>query len=108
VADFHLKQGDLLPKIRSTLTYSDGTAVDLTGGSVVFRMRLRGASTPKVEANATIVTAASGIVEYTWTGTDTNAAGEYEAEWVVTLSGSTFTVPNDKYLHISILANLDG
>jgi hypothetical protein len=34
MADFTIKQGDTSPSLTDTLTYSDGTTVNLTGASV--------------------------------------------------------------------------
>lgn len=78
--------GDRLPKIRRTLQL-DGAAVDLTGASLRFRMRKDGASANAVDAVATIVTPASGIVEYAWAEGDTSTPGVYTAEWEVTFAG---------------------
>jgi hypothetical protein len=80
-----LKQGDLAPKIQSPLT-SNGTAVNLTGATVLFRLkRLSGAFV--FSKTATIVSpATNGIVEYQLVSGDLAALtpGAYLGEWVVT------------------------
>lgn len=104
IPDFYIKQGDLLPYIEVILKNADGTIVNLTGATVMFRMAKRG-STPKVNAAATIVGSASdGRVQYQWTSADTDTIGEFRAEWVVTFgNGKTQTHPNDTWHTIRIL-----
>lgn len=70
-----------------TLTDSTGAAINLTGGTVQFRMRPLGSTTLKVDAAATIVTPASGSVSYAWQAADVNTAGLYLAWWVYTTAG---------------------
>ncbi len=90
---FNLKKGDRLPKLRATLLDGDGAAINLTGGSVQFRMRPRAGGALKVNAAATIVTPASGIVEYSWAALDVDTEGVFDAEFAVTLAGLVQTVP---------------
>lgn len=105
MADFTIKRGDLLPAIEATITYSDGTAVNLAGATVKFLMA-DAASTLKVDAGATIVDAAAGEVKYSWSGTDTDTIGTYRAEFEATFSGSPMTAPNTTYLEVRIIADL--
>lgn len=94
MATISLKKGDRLPKLRATLTDSDGAALNLSGASVVFRMRLRFSATAlKVNAAATIIDAAAGVVEYSWGATDTDTEGAFDGEFAVTLGGLLETVP---------------
>lgn len=107
MTDFWIKQDDLLPEITATLRDGAGAAVDLASAAVAFKMRLAGGTTLKVNAAATIVSAPLGQVKYTWTGTDTDTVGDYEAEWQVTFpSGKPETFPNDGYTLIKIAADL--
>ena len=106
---FNLKRGDTLPALTGTLTYSDGSAVNLTGASVQIIMRSQAGSVPKVNATATIVNPTSGTVSYAWNtnGQDTNVAGEYDIEWVVTFSGGAKqTFPTNGYVTCSIEEDL--
>lgn len=106
-ADFFIKQGDTLPVLSDTLTYSNGSAVNLTGASVNFIMRALTASATTTNAAATIVTPASGTVQYTFTATDSATAGTYMANWFVTFSGgTTMTFPTDGYISVNIEENL--
>ena len=94
-----MKRDDLLPVVESTATIS-GTPVNLTGATNPrFLMRLMSAadqSTPKVDAAATIVTPSAGTLRYDWSGSDTDTAGIYSAEFEVMIGGKprTFRLPN--------------
>ena len=113
VADFTMQRHDRLPSIQATLS------ADLTAAaSVKFIMRKAstdGLWTPdftpaaKVNATATIVTPASGVVRYDWLAIDTDTAGYYVGQWQVTwTSGSKpQTFPTTTYHTILIVADLD-
>lgn len=104
MADFFVKKGDRQPPIRAQLLDSSGTAIDLTGCSLVFRMRLKSATTLKVNASATVSDAINGRVEYEWGASDTNAVGTYLAEWEVTYADTTKqVVPSDGYLTVEVV-----
>lgn len=105
---FVIKQGDRSPAISSTLEY-DGEAVDLFGASVKFVMRLPGSTgDAKVNASATVTSTDDGAVEYEWAAGDTDEAGLYIAEWIVTYAGGTQqTFPPDDYLYVLVKETLD-
>ena len=95
IYDFIMTAGDRLPSFQSTLELG-GTAVDLTGCTVVFQFKHEDA-TAATSSSATIVTAASGVVRYDWGASDLSESGDYTGKWVVTHStGKTFSVPNDR------------
>jgi hypothetical protein len=104
MATFNLKRGDRLPKISATLKDSTGAVVDLSGGATVtFRMRKVGSTGAlKVNTSANIVNAAGGVVEYPWAATDTDTAGDYEAEFVANFGSLVQTHPNDSYIDVKI------
>ena len=95
---FYIKQSDLLPLLRATLKDGAGVAVNLTGSTVVFSMRDLIANTLKInEAAVTIITPASGIVEYTWVTANTDTAGTFTGEFEVTdTGGKPLTFPNSR------------
>lgn len=72
------------PSITQTITNDDGTAHDLTGQTVKFRMRALGSATLKVDAAATVVSALAGTVRYDWAAPDVATAGLYLVWWQVT------------------------
>jgi hypothetical protein len=106
--DYIIKQGDTNPTFSDTLTYSDGTAVDLTSASVKFVMRGQPATVATTNATATIGSpATSGKVSYQPVATDTATPGRYMGNWVVTFTGgSIMTFPTDGYLSIIVEENL--
>lgn len=115
MADFEIKENDLLPSITYQLQDAAGN-IDLTGSSVKFIMSAQLGVTNKVDAAATIVTPASGIVRYDWTGTDTDTPNDpddpndaYFAEWEITFpSTKKLTVPNDGYITVRIIPDLNS
>jgi hypothetical protein len=105
-----LKKDDLLPNVRATLTDNEGNAVDLTlATSVRFIMKSPSSDTAKVDAVGTIVTPGSGVVQYTWSGTDTNTSGTYNAEFEVNWGSGVYqTFPANGYLEVEIINDLGG
>lgn len=102
----YMKKGDRLPKLEATLQLDSGDPVSLVGATVRFRMAESPTATAKVDAAATVVSAAAGTVEYEWGATDTDTAGTYLAEWEVTIGGLTQTVPSRDFLRIVIVDDL--
>lgn len=92
----YMNQNDTGPDLRVVIKGADGVATDLTNASsVVFHMRLVNGTTLKVNASATIETAASGIVRYVWQSGDCDTVGLYDAEFQVTWTdGKVWTYPN--------------
>jgi hypothetical protein len=94
MSTFYIKTGDLLPVIRAQLTGSGGKPQKLTGAAVEFHMR-DALGVLKVNANATVESAARGVVSYAWQAADTDTAGTYIAEFEVSVAGKAMTFPND-------------
>jgi len=100
---FYIKQNDTSPSVLATLQDANGDAVNLTGASIRFHMRVIGSAQTTVDAAATIVTAVSGIVRYDWIAADTDTVGSYQAEFEVTYAdASVETFPNDGYIRVEI------
>lgn len=102
MSTFTIKKGDRLPKLRATLVDGNSAVINLTGGSVQFRMRARAGGALKVNAAATVVDAVNGVVEYAWQAIDVDTAGTFDAEFAVTLSGLVQTVPSSGYVLVII------
>jgi len=109
MAVFITKQGDLEPKIRSELSYDDGSLIgDMTGATVVFvyQPQAGGAVTRR---NATVVsfTDYKITVEYQFVAGDVSSANHYNAEWEVTRSnGAIITFPKDGYIQFIVNPDL--
>lgn len=103
---FKIKRNDTSPAYRVTLTGGDGNAVSVAGGSVRFHMFTR-AGVSVVDADATIIDAPNGIVQYDWQAADTANAGIFNCEFEVTYADTTVeTFPNYKYRKIQITEDL--
>jgi hypothetical protein len=91
-----LKVGDTAPDPVADLN------TDVSGATVLFRlMKLNGAFV--FSRAATIDNAVNGIVRYTWQAGDTNTAGAYLGEFVVTYAGGDVQrFPQGSYLEVLI------
>ena len=101
---FFIKRNDDQPTLDVALRDDKNRPVDVTGASVVFHMRNTADDTTKISgASVTVLAAAKGEVRYSWTTTNTNTAGNFEAEFQVTFSdGGVQTFPNDGYIDVII------
>lgn len=104
MADFVIKRGDTRRAIEATLFNPDGTKVNLTGATVKFVMRSRGADkTVKVNSDAIVADAPNGVVWYVWANADVDTIGTYDAEFRVTFAdGKSDTWPNTSFLEIQV------
>ncbi len=102
---FYIKQNDTRPAIAANLTDANAAAVNLTGATVKFSMRVEPAGTVKVNAaTATIDDAEAGQVSYNWTASDTNTADDYEAEFQVTFAGGAVqTFPGRNWIAVHVI-----
>ena len=101
---FFIKRNDDQPTLDVALRDDKNRPVDVTGASVVFNMRNTADDTTKISgASVTVLAASKGEVRYSWTTTNTNTAGNFEAEFQVTFSdGGVQTFPNDGYIDVII------
>ena len=107
-ADWTVKQGDTGPAFVQQLSYTDGTLANLAGAAVAFQVRsLSSAAVVALTGTTAVVTAASGIVSYTPSATDTATAGGYMAQWIVTFPGGTVqSWPTAGYLWVQVEPSL--
>ena len=105
---FYIKQNDTKPVLTAFLTDANNAAVNLTGATVTFNMRVEPAGTVKVNGTAaTIEDAESGKVSYPWTATNTNTADDYEAEFqVVYAGGGKQTFPGRNYISVHVIDDI--
>jgi len=108
--DFYIKQDDLLPELQAILKDATLSVIDLTFATGVrFIMTDKVTGDKKVDAVATIVDDAGGIVKYSWETGDTDTFGSYKGEFEVQYpGGKTLTVPNYTYINIKVVADLGG
>lgn len=103
---FLIKQNDTRPKLRYNLKQgTNQTPIDITGATVVFNMRpSAGGSVVANRVSATIVSAATGVVEWTPTTGHTATVGDYLGEFEITFSdGGILTVPSgSNYIYIRV------
>lgn len=102
-----LKVGDRLPEVEVSLYGADGQVVDLTDATVTFTLASNDGRVLIDKAAATVVTAASGLVRYSWDADDLSAPGRYRCEWIATFPGGRqMTFPNRGYDTIELTARL--
>ena len=100
---FKIKKGDTNPALAVNLEYSDGTYVDLTGGSVWFIMGDETTYTPYHSGLCFITGSTTGQCEYRFDGTnDTGSVGTWYGEFETVWTGSRMTLPNNHNLKIEV------
>jgi hypothetical protein len=98
MSDFSIKQGNLTPRIKQTVTLP--AAANLTNATAKFVYSLPGGDRVTKDAviNSTTpsVSAATAVeLEYPWTADDVALPGVYRFEWEITLGDSSpLTVPS--------------
>ena len=106
---FNIKQNDTSPTLSVVVADSSGTAINITGASVLFKMRAVNSSSLKVNSSATITNASNGAVSYTFSASDTDTSGVFQGEFQVPFSGGAIeTFPNSEYISINVLDDLDS
>lgn len=100
---FKIKKEDTNPALAVTLQYNDGTAVNLTNGSVWFIMGNENTYAAYFSGLCFITGSTTGNVEYRWNGTgDTGSIGTFWAEFETVWLGSKMTLPSNHNLKIEI------
>jgi hypothetical protein len=104
---FKIKENDTTPSLRASLLNGSGDPVDLIGTTVRFYMRLMGSNSTTIDASASVINEANGIVQYDWVAGDTADVGSYQAEFEVTYSdGNIETFPNANYIGVEIIDDI--
>lgn len=100
---YEIRQGDRRPHYRIQLT-GNGVPVDLTGAvSVHFIMKPAAGGTAVVDTDGTIITPATGVVEYAWDADDTTTSGSFAMKVrVVWGGGETQTFPSSGSFAVTI------
>ena len=107
MVDFTIKENDTSPTFQRTLTDASGTAVNLSGATVIFKMYDQMRTTQVISATATLVDATNGVISYTFQTADTVTPGWYWVELEVTFSGGAVeTYPNSGYISLLISKEL--
>ena len=92
VADITVYEGDYGYDLQFTITDVDGNPVNLSGGSVTFKMAKPTSSSLKVNASCTITEPTAGRCVYTTQSSDFDEAGDYVAELEVNVAGKVITI----------------
>jgi len=87
MSDLNFVAGDTEPSIYGTLT--NISEADLGAATVRFQMRLANEFRYRVDAVATITSAATREVRYDWALGDLDEPGDYVSRWLVTFSDTT-------------------
>ncbi len=100
---FKIKKNDTNPALAVNLQFSDGTPVDLNGGSVWFIMGSGTDYSPYFSGLCFITGSTAGQAEWRWDGTnDTGSVGVWFGEFETVWTGSRMTLPNNHSLKIEV------
>ena len=105
---FYIKEDDTRPAITAILTDANDAAVNLTGASVAFSMRVEPAGAIKLSAVlANVIDSEAGQVSYNWATGDTDTAADYEAEFQVTFAGGAIqTFPGRNWIFVHVIDDI--
>ncbi len=110
MADFSIKQNDLLPVLEAILQDVNKNPVDLGPASgIVFHLREEGDASLKIESGVVTVDAnpETGKVTYDWVAGDTDTNGLFLGEFEVTWAGAKKqTFPSVGYISVKIIDDL--
>jgi len=101
-----LKQGDTRHAVRAALKKADGTTVDLTGATVLFKLAERNGT---VLVNREATAGADGVAEFIFNTGETDKVGVLYAEFFVTYAdGRVETFPNKGKIVINVESRIGG
>ena len=105
---FKIKRGDTLPVFSVTLQYNDGSAINLTNGSVFIHLGSLDNYSPYFSGVCNITDATAGECEYRWLGSpDTYTTGTYWTEFKTSWTGSELTLPSDHSLQLKVFEDYE-
>ena len=105
---FKIKKGDTLPVFSVTMQYANGSAINLTSGSVFLHLGSLSNYAPYFSGACNITSASGGQAEYRWTGSpDTFITGTFWAEFKASWTGSSLTLPSDHSLRVQIFEDYE-
>lgn len=100
--EFYIKQIDRLPVLDCYIQDGNGDYVDLSSTTNTFVYKPYFSGVP-VTGSATIISATSGYLRYSWGVTDVATPGLYMGEWRTEFSdGRQSTFPNDGFIVFEI------
>jgi hypothetical protein len=102
---YAVSQADTLPPYTATLTYNNAPVNLTTATSVTFIMA-NYFSGVVATGTATIVSASTGQVSYSWGSSDLATPGVYSIQWEVTFPTGNATYPAHGYNYLTVLNNL--
>ena len=101
LAPIGIVRADDLPDLVFTIQDQTGVALNLTGYTAVFKIRLAGTTTTTNDANNTCtVTVANSTVTYDLITTDFDIAGLYEGELILTAAAEDQTIYEMVYMKV--------
>ena len=103
--EFQIKENDTSPPLEGILRDGFGSPINITGATVVLNTRLRPGGAVKVNGGimGAVGNAENGRVKYSWTASDTDTPGIYEAEIQITFSnGKIRTIPPKGYFLVDV------
>ena len=105
---FYIKENDTRPAITAILTDANDAAVNLTGATVAFSMRVEPAGAIKLSAvSANVTNSEAGQVSYSWVTGNTDTPADYEAEFQVTFAGGTIqTFPGRNWIFVHVIDDI--
>ena len=100
--DFYFGTNSTTPDMQVTVTDANGTAIDVTSGTVAYYWRSQVIGSSWATGAGSVVNGPSGIVKYTVAGTEAfiTTAGEYFVHVKVTVGGEVIPVPTDGYFSL--------
>ncbi len=101
-----VKRGDAMPPLEVSLSYDDGTPIDLTTATAVKFNYVAVGGTVGVSRDMDVTDPDIGAAKYEWTEEDTRAAGRYRAEFEITFPAGKLTVPTRNSIPMIIYGDI--